>query len=131
MDKWQAQQAFWSSFGIPAYDEQSIFTKGDQPDRRPEFPHIRYQSFGGNLEQTATLSASLWYRGTEMAQIKRKATEIERFLKENEPYRIKVDGGYLWIRVPTSIPFAQPMGTDEDNLLRIVLTVEAESLTAF
>ena len=66
-----------------------------------------------------------------MAQIKRKATEIERFLKENEPYRIKVDGGYLWIRVPTSIPFAQPMGTDEDNLLRIVLTVEAESLTAF
>ena len=127
MDKWQAQQAFWSSFGLPAYDEQSIFTKGDQPD----LPHIRYQSFGGNLEQTATLSASLWYKGTAMAQIKQKATEIERFLKENEPYIIPLDHGYLWIKVPQTIPFAQPMGSDDDNLLRIVLTVEAESLTAF
>ena len=70
MDKWQTQQAFWESFGIPAYDEQTVFTKDD----RPAYPHIKYESFGGNLGQEATLSASVYYRGTRMSEVKNKAT---------------------------------------------------------
>ena len=129
MDKWQAQQKFWSSFGLPAYDEQTVFTKKE--DGQPDLPHIRYESFGGNIGQQATLSASLWYRDTSMVAIKRKASEIERYIKEREPFTIPIDDGYLWIKVPESIPFAQPLGSDSDNVLRIVLTVEAECLTAF
>lgn len=127
MDKWQGQQQFWESFGIPAYDEQHVFTEEDRED----LPHLVYQSFGGNIGQTATLSASLWYKGASMAPIKRKATEIEQYIRERQPLCVKINGGYLWVKVPETIPFAQPAGSDNDNLLRIILTVEAESLTAF
>ena len=127
MNKWEAQQEFWGSFGIPAYDEQTIFTEGDQP----ALPHITYQSFGGNLGQTVTLSASLWYKSTKMRDIKAKADEIEKYIKQNEPLVFPLDHGYLWIKVPTDTPFAQPIGSENDKTNRVVLTVEAECLTAW
>ena len=125
MDKWQAQQEFWSSFGLPAYDEQVSFTEDDQP----AFPHITYQSFGGNLGQIATLSASLWYKGKKQAQIKQKASEIERYIEEMLP--IPTDDGYLKINTPNGTSFAQPAASGDDNIQRMVLTVEAESLSKY
>lgn len=128
MDKWLAQREFWTSFGIPAYDEQATFTKGEAP----AFPHITYQSFGGRIGQTATLSASLWYRELTWAGVMQKADEILKYLAENEPLTIKTDNGYVWFKVPENTPFAQPMRDDEDDQIkRIVLTVEAECLSAF
>lgn len=131
MDKWATQQGFWASFGIPAYDEQTVFTEG----KAPALPHITYQSFGGNLGQTATLSASLWYPGPSWAEIKKKADEIQKYIVEHSPLAIRMDGGYLWVKVPSLTPFAQPMeGTYDDTkriVNRMVLTVEAESLSAY
>ena len=56
MNKWQTQQAFWGSFGIPAYDDQTVFTEGELP----AYPHITYESFGGNMGQETQVSVSLW-----------------------------------------------------------------------
>jgi hypothetical protein len=127
MDKWVAQQRFWSSFGIPAYDEQTFFTKGDQPS----YPHIKYQSFGGGFDQTATLSASLWYRSSSLKDIKEKADEIQKFIGGG--VTITTDEGMLWMKPPTTIPFAQPMdsGSNDENIKRIMLTVEAEFDSAY
>ena len=126
MDKWQTQDAFWNSFRIPAYDEQTTFTKGDAPS----YPHITYQSFGGRMGQIATLSASLWYKSASWADIKKKADEIEKYITEHEPLAIRMSGGYLWIRLPDT-PFAQPMAAEDNETKRILLTVEAECLSAY
>ena len=127
MDKWQAQQTFWESFGIPAYDEQATFTKDDLP----AYPHIKYESFAGNIGQSATLSASIYYAGTSLAPVKQKASEVERYIKEREPLLLKMDDGYLWMKVPEGVPFASPLYSGEENVQRIVLTVEAECLSRF
>ncbi len=129
MDKWQTQQAFWGSFGIPAYDEQAYYTKGDVPS----FPHLTYQAFGGRIGQSATLSVNLWYREQTGASIKLKANEIFEYMSEREPICIPMDEGFLWIKVPETIPFAQPIGSGSNDELikRILLTVEAECLSNF
>ena len=129
MDKWQTQDAFWNSFGIPAYDEQTFFTQGTVAS----YPHITYQSFGGRLGQEATLSASLWYKSDSWADVKKKADEIQKVIAENEPMVMKMEGGYLWVKIPEFTPFAQPLGSgdDDEKIKRIVLTVEAECLSAF
>lgn len=126
MDKWQAQQAFWESFGLPAYDDQTAFTEGDLP----AYPHITYQSFGGSMGETATITASLWYKDVSWVAIKKKSDEIHRFIADNAPLAIKTDEGYLWIREGTA-PFAQPADSGNDQIKRIVLTVGAESLSRY
>jgi hypothetical protein len=125
--RWEAEQAFWGSFGIPAYDDQTTF----EEDEEPSFPHLTYQSFGGCMGQTATLTASLWYKDTGWSAIKAKADEIHKYITENAPLTIKLDEGYLWIKSPELTPFAQPAMSGDEQIKRIVLTFEAESLTKY
>ena len=129
MDKWQTQNEFWNSFDIPAYDDQTSFTAKDSP----AYPHITYQSFGGHLGDGATVTASLWYKSASWGGIKQKADEIERFLVENAPYTVKMADGYFWFKAPANGNFAQPAssGSDDEQIKRIILTVEAECLTRF
>lgn len=129
MDKWQTLQAFWESFGIPAYDEQTSFTEGEEPS----FPHITYEGATGMLDQTMTLSASLWYKSTSWADISKKANEILQYIATNAPLTIKVDNGYFWIKATDGTPFAQRVdsGNDTGNIKRIMMTVEAECLTPY
>lgn len=124
MDKWQAQDQFWNSFGLPAYDENIAFTA----DTMPAYPHITYEAKNGIWDQDLSLSASLWYRSNSWVEISRKADEILAEITHGK--MIKVDNGYLWIKSPDGTPFAQRMGSEGDpSLRRIVLTVTAEALT--
>lgn len=128
MDKWQTLQAFWESFGLPAYDDQAAFADGDAP----AYPHISYESFIGNLGQRASLSVHLWYRESSFKGIKQKAAEIEAYLEANRPVTIEMDGGYLWLSTPTGGQFAAPFptGSDDSMVKRVRLSLEAEFLTA-
>lgn len=125
MDNWQAEYSFWSSFGLPAYDEQTTFTEG----KEPAYPHITYQSADGVIDQQMTLNASLWYRATSWAEISRKSAEIQASLAYGK--MIKTEKGYFWIKMPLFTPFAQRLasGSDDEQIKRIVLTIEAESLS--
>lgn len=118
MDKWQAQQAFWESFGLTAYDENTV------PDDAV-MPYITYQAVVGSLDGVMVVSASLWYRGNSWAAISQKATEMESSVNQ----QIKIDGGYLKIRKPIS-NFAQRMDEPNDRLVRRMrLQLEMEFLT--
>lgn len=125
MDKWQAQDAFWNSFGIPAYDEQTYFDE----DTEPAYPHITYQSFGGVLEQSMSISANLWYKSSKWQEIKQKSDEILAEISTGKT--MQIDEGYLWFHL-SNTPFAQPMdsGSNNENIKRIYLTVQAECLSA-
>lgn len=120
-DIWQAQNAFWNQFSIPAYDEQ---TKSEDVG----FPHLTYESFSGLMGQQTTLAIHLWYRDESWGPIKQKADEIKTFLAYGR--LIPYDKGSLWIKMPETTVFAQPFATGSDDglLKRIMLTVEAEAL---
>lgn len=127
MDKWQTLQAFWESFELPAYDEQTTFTEGDEPS----FPHITYEGTTGIFEQNLSLNASLWYKSSSWTEISKKADQILQYIVTNSPLTISMDNGYFWIKIPENTPFAQRIDSGDDKVKRIALTIEAEFITQY
>lgn len=129
MNKAQALQAFWSSFGISAWDNYSV------PDEETfkalgidGFPRITYEAaydaFGGTPFIT---SASLWYHSSSWEAISLKADEISARIGFGGIV-LPVDDGYIWLQRGT--PFARRMDEPEDDgIRRIVLNIESEFLT--
>ena len=125
MDKWQAIDKFWNSFGIPAYDENTVVTG----DNSPTPPYITYNAVTSRVGQEISLTASIWYRGYSWKEVSEKANEIAEAIGYG--YKLEnVDGGYLYIRMGQ--PFAQRMGDPEDDTIRrMYIITDAEFLTAY
>lgn len=125
MDKAQALHIFWSSFGLPAYDEASV----PSGDDTPQFPYITYTVATDALDGSLPLVASLWYKSTSWRDITLKSEEIALRIETMEK-PIPIDTGYLWIVRGT--PFAQRMAEPDDNTIRrILLNIVAEFLTPY
>lgn len=119
MDKQQALQSFWGSFGLPAYEENTV-------DKDAEMPYITYNVITDNYENTVTLNASLWYYSKSWKGIDTMANAIGDYLARDRVI-IKIDGGYFWVKKGT--PFSQHVADTNDMVRRVRLTVEADFLT--
>lgn len=121
MDKWQVQYEFWSQFGIPAYEENSV------PDYRDlTFPYISYEAASGGFEDTISVEASIWDNNRSYIRIDPIADEIQRFIKEMGCP--EMEGGRY--RVWSEPEFARNMGDpDNDSIRRKVLSVNFEFMT--
>lgn len=124
MDKAQAIQSFWSSFGLKAYDENTVPTGNDAPD----FPYITYNFsedfFGTELSQ----SVSIWYRSPSWGPITNKSKEIADRIGYGGTL-ISYEGGAAWIRRGT--PFSQRMSEPSDDMVRrILINIEIEYISA-
>ena len=131
MDKAQALNQFWNSFGLRAYEVSTvpeyIFENGEKV--KVEMPYITYDVMTDNIERVVNLSASLWYRSTSWEDITLKAKEIEKRLAEHGGEVVKLDRGYMYIYPGT--PFTQH-GTDPDDAIRrININVQVEFLTDY
>lgn len=119
MDRWQALNQFWSSFGVPAYEENSV------PDLRDlTFPYITYQATVGGWDEPVAVTASIWDKNTSWANVDELSDTIERAIRLADP--VRYDGGMyrVWIG---DTPFAQNMGDpDNDRIRRKVLNVNFE-----
>lgn len=125
MDKWQAQQAFWSSFGLPAYDELTV------PDDAV-MPYITYEAVSGNIGAQSTVSASIWYRSNSWKEISEKSEAIARAIYEDARTAIKIDGGYMKVRLPNGTMHSDRMEEPTDKQVRrIRFSVELEFITAY
>ena len=124
MNKWQAQQEFWSSFGLNAYDQNTV-------PESAQMPYITYEAVSASIGNTQTITASLWYRSRSWSEISVKANEIEQKIY-NMPPSVAIEGGRYKVRLPSDMPFAQRMDEPDDaDVRRIVLNVEWEFLTAY
>lgn len=123
MDKFQALHSFWASFGIDAYDENTVPTG----DAKPAYPYITYDASISNLGAPVALSGSLWYYGTSWSQVTTKLSEIQLRLGRGGQM-IPMDGGALWI--VQGSPFAQRVSDPNDMVRRIFINIEAEYITA-
>lgn len=120
MDKWQGLHSFWSSFGIPAYDENSV------PDDA-QMPYITYTAEISAFEDALLLTASIWYKSDSWAQISQKAEQIARALSAY--YLVRLDNDeYLFLTQGS--PFAQRMKDPNDTVKRIYLNLMGEYFSA-
>ena len=125
MDKAQALHKFWSSFEIPAYDENSV----PYDETRPQMPYITYETKTDSIGNTLMLSASLWYRSSSWAEITKKADEVAGFIGYGHKI-MPLDQGYLFITKGT--PFASRMVGENDIMVkRMIINIMIEFLTAY
>lgn len=119
MDKAQALNHFWSSFGLPAYDENTV------PDDA-HTPYITYNTVTDSYDSPVPVSGSVWYHGTGWALVEQKAEEIAQSL--DKVMRIN-EREFLWLTKGT--PFASRVADSSDpNMRRIYINIMAEFLTA-
>lgn len=121
MNKAQSIHEFWSSFGLMAYDENSV------PDNA-KMPYITYSVATDSIDYVALLTGSLWYRDTSWENITLKAMQISLALMGG--YLVKLEKGYTYLYRGT--PFAQRMGDENDDMIkRIYFNINAEYLTNY
>ena len=121
MTKAAAIYQFWNSFGLTAYEENSV------PDEAA-FPYITYQLVTDSFDREIPLTASIWYRSESWTGINDKTEEISQKISRGGKV-IPCDGGAIWLK--RGQPFAQSMGDGSDNLIkRKYLNITAEFMTA-
>ena len=121
MTKAAAIYQFWNSFGLTAYEENTVPTDAT-------FPYITYQLVTDSFDREIQLSASLWYRSESWTDINSKTEEISRKIGRGGKI-IPCDGGAIWLK--RGQPFSQNMGDESDNLIkRKYLNITAEFMTA-
>ena len=121
MTKAAAIYQFWNSFGLTAYEENSV------PDDAA-FPYITYQLVTDSFDREIPLTASIWYRSESWSGVNAKAEEISQKISRGGKI-ISCDGGAIWLK--RGQPFAQSMGDESDDLIkRKYLNITAEFITA-
>ena len=121
MTKAAAIYQFWNSFGLTAYEENSV------PDEAA-FPYITYQLVTDSFDREIPLTASLWYRSESWTGINSKTEEISQKISRGGKI-ISCDEGAIWLK--RGQPFAQSMVDKSDDLLkRKYLNITAEFMTA-
>lgn len=118
LTKFTAQKVYWSSFGLPAYEEHTV------PDDA-KYPYLTYQAVNGQLGGVLNASGNLYYKGTSWAKIMQEVEQMEKAIDR----QIFIDGGIMKVRKPLS-NFAQPMPENDSKVRRMLLTVEIEFLSA-
>lgn len=129
MTKAAAIYQFWNSFGIKAYEENTVIDADEEGNPvEPIFPYITYQLVTDSFDREIAATASLWYRSESWTAINAKTEEISAHIGLGGKI-IKCDGGRIWIK--RGQPFAQNMGDESDDLIkRKYLNLTFEFLTA-
>ena len=121
MTKAAAIYQFWNSFGLTAYEENTVPTDA-------VFPYITYQLVTDSFDREVAATASLWYRSESWTGINAKTEEISQKISRGGKI-VSCDDGAIWLK--RGQPFAQSMGDESDNLIkRKYLNITAEFMTA-
>jgi hypothetical protein len=118
MDKWQAQDRFWNSFGIPAYDMYTVPTDA-------QTPYITYEYAEDNLDNNVFLSGSIWYNSTSWVGVSGKAAEIAEYIGNG--IILNTDEGHIYVTRGT--PFMQRLTDTDDSVRRIYINLQVEYIT--
>lgn len=120
MTKAAAIYQFWSSFGLTAYEENTVPTDA-------AFPYVTYQLVTDSFDREVPATASLWYRGESWTAINVKTEEISQKISRGGKI-IACDDGAIWIK--RGQPFAQNMSDESDDMIkRKYINITSEYLT--
>lgn len=125
--KAQALYNFWSSFEIPAIDEQSSYDTPTLEQLEIDYPYITFESGVGEFGEEITLGADLYYRSSTWAEIEAKAAQIAQTIGYGGKL-VPYDGGAVWIK--RGSPIYSRMGADNAfDIRRIHFDVAVEFLS--
>ena len=125
MNKSQALNAFWNSFGIKAYEENTVPKSAQDAN---DGMYIAYEVSLDSFPNTSVLAASLYdVNSTRWNAVEEKAAEISAGIGDGGR-KVVCETGKLWIKRGT--PFAQHMAGENDTTRRIYMTIEVDFLTA-
>jgi hypothetical protein len=110
MDKWQAQYNFWSSFGVPAFEESAVPDSG-----KVSFPYITYQAMSAPFGNVTYPNANIWSRSTSWEEADAISDLIENTIK-NGGAVVPYDGGIIW--VVSEDTFSRSLADPSDNMIR-------------
>lgn len=110
VDRWNALNTFWNSFGLPAHDENTI-------DDGVHMPYISYEAAVNDFDDKILLIASVWYYSTSWKEISQKAEEISEYIGGG--VGVPYDNGRLWIT--KQVPFAQRLYEPTNDMVRRIL----------
>ena len=126
MNKAQAIHQFWSGFGIPAWDENTV---PDDPEIRGE-KYIAYNVSTGSLDDVMNLSGKIWDTNSNTWEYgEKKAEEIAEYIATMNPPTIKIDKGRLYIT--EGRPFSQRIPNPNEYVRGVLINIQAEFLTAY
>lgn len=127
MTKFEALVSFFSSFGIPAYEENSIFAV----DLAPDFPYLTYELALDNYSGgEVPLTISLWFNEYGWGKLEDKTAEISESIGEGGKLININNGEYVWIK--RRAPFAQPGDSPASNTIkRMIINLAVEFLTKY
>ena len=108
MTKAAAIYQFWNSFGMTAYEENTV-------PNDATFPYITYQLVTDSFDREIPFTASIWYHSESWTAINAKTEEISQKISRGGKI-IPCNGGAIWLK--RGQPFAQNMGDESDNLIR-------------
>lgn len=119
MNKEQALDSFWNTFGVSAYDEGTV------PDDAT-LPYITYSVSTDDFNHPVSLTASIWNRSTSWERV----TEILENISEvigHGGQMVAYDRGAFWITKGS--PFSQRVPDEDDSIRRILINVEVEFIS--
>lgn len=112
MKKWEAIHTFFKSFGIPAYEENSVPTGKD----KPAYPYIVYEMQQGGFDPDNDVALSFYIidKMETFAPSYEIMDTIAEFIGDSKLYEI--DNGY--VRIKAGTPWAQNQRDGADNTIR-------------
>lgn len=131
MNKQQAYNSFWNSFGVLAFEENSVPTQDvlkslAESKHLPSDRYITYQVLTDDLDHPVFPTASIYHRSTSWEVVDLLANRISKYIKNMSI--ISLDDGGMFITKGT--PFSQHMGEDGDTTIkRVVLNLGIEFFT--
>ena len=134
MNKQQAYNAFWSRFGILAFEENTVPDDDtiealiESGAAASKYPYITYQVITGDLDGPVFPTASIWDRSNSWERVDLLTNRISEAIQRMNT--IKLDNGRMFITKGS--PFAQHMIEDGDaSIRRVVLNLGVEFLTEY
>ena len=117
MTKEAALYSFFSNFGLPAFEENSV------PSQQ-EFPYLTYELATSDFDHPVPIAVSLWFRSTSWLAANLKARQISTAISRGG-VTIPCDNGAIWIT--RGEPFVRSSGDGSDSEVKrklLNLTVE-------
>jgi hypothetical protein len=125
MDKVQAINSFWNSFGIKAYDETTVPDEMSFNNIKNENknPYITYEVSIGEFGEDIASAVNVWFYADGWKDIESKVKEIDQQLS-NGGVQIPYDDGSIWIKKGT--PYRQRVGDSNDMVRRYLINTIIE-----
>ena len=126
MNLQQTVDSFWNSFGVIAFQENSVpdANQFEEMGIQP-YPRITYSLSTNDFGIPTSMTASVWDRSTSWKTVVEINNNIFKRLKDGGQ-TIKYDNGLMWIK--TGTPFSNEMSDPDDTIKRIVINIETEYL---